>query len=143
MGKEFYLDWNKDILQVWELDKSFTVVGAMREGIKLGHRFPAINVVEVGDNFYRLAAGKIFSDDFYDGGHHRAVAHYLEKKSLLCVLSNRIGANSNDYRDVSFVKLGDYEICDKLEDALSKLPLDVADKFCRNNGLAANCYLPQ
>ncbi len=143
MGREFYLDWKKDTLQVWELDKSFFVVAAMREGIKLGHRFPAVYVVEICDNFYRLAAGRVNSNDFYDGGHHRVFAHYLEKKPLLCSISDRIGANPNDYRDVSMIKLGNYEICDKLEDSINKLPIDVAKRFCKDNNLATNCYLSQ
>ncbi|MBS3087130.1 hypothetical protein J4226_00885 [Candidatus Pacearchaeota archaeon] len=131
MGEEFYLDWKKDTLQVWELYKSSFVVAAMREGIRIGSIFPAVYVVRICDNFYRLAAGEANSKNIYDGGHHRAVAHYLEKKSLLCLLSDRIGANPNDYRDIGLVELGDYNLPDKLEDSLSKLPVDLAEKFRR------------
>ena len=56
-SKEFYLDFQKDKLLVWEWTKSLLVVDAMYEGIELGHLFPAVDVVRDGNGIFEIMYG--------------------------------------------------------------------------------------
>ena len=140
---EFYLDWERDTLQVWELDKSGLVIEAMREGIRLGHKFPAINVVEVDDNFYRLAPGEMNLWGYYDGGHYRSVSHHLEGVRLLCTLVENIGSAPTCYRDVGVVGISSSINKSKLKDSLSYLPDNVVREFCKKHKLRSEYFLSQ
>ena len=139
--REFYLDWKKDILQGWEHAKGSIVIAAMIEGIKLGHKFPAVRVLKLGGNFYRLALGNEDSDGYDDGGHHRAVAHYIEGVPLRCVLLNEAYTISNI--PIPRVEIRDWVSDNKLMESLSHLPRYIAEKFCRDNNLDSDYYLSQ
>jgi len=123
IGKEFYLDWEKDTLQVWEFEKSRAVVVAMCEGVRLKHPFPSVSVFEVSDNFYRLTPGDFNLRKFcFDGGHNRSLAHYLENAQLLCIPVKSTSVDSSEYKDISNMWLGEKVEIYKLKDALSYLP---------------------
>ncbi|MDH3353099.1 MAG: hypothetical protein OEL87_01505 [Nanoarchaeota archaeon] len=141
-GREFYLDWQKDILQIWELRKSRLVVEAMLKGIDLGHKFPAVHVVEISDNFYRLSGGEV-NLGYYDGGNHRSVSHFIKKAPLLCVHSSWMGINPYDFREIKDFELRDFADEFKLKDSLTHLPRDIAEKFCLENRLSVRDFLSQ
>lgn len=137
--REFFLNWEKDTLQGWEYAKGSIVIASMIEGIKLGHKFPAVRVVKVGDNFYRLALGNEDSDGYDDGGHHRAVAHYITGEPLRCSLLNEEYTISNI--SISAIEMRDWVSDDKLMESLGYLPRDIAERFCRENNLDSDYYL--
>jgi hypothetical protein len=147
IGEEFYLYWDRDILQGWQNNTSSLLVASMIEGVRLGHQFPAVDVVEVGDNFYRLACGRMDSRpdmlSYYDGGHHRAVAHYIEGCPLRCVPLENSVAFPFEFRyiDSSEVREGVTDL--KLVDSLGRLPREIAEKFCNDNYLDFERYLSQ
>ncbi len=86
--KEFYLDLNKITLLGWESSKSFDAVSSMITAIKKEKIFSAVPVRKIDDLTYSLVRGiqKEYSSR-EDGGHHRALAHYLEDIPLKVKLS--------------------------------------------------------
>ena len=136
IGEEFYLDLRKERVYGIESPRNSLVVAVMCEGIKLGHSFPIVQVESCDDGSYVL-----------QGGHHRALAHYLERVSMKCIVECRL--KKEDYSD--FILLDDIVLQDtldrfgkiRLKDSLSCLPRDVAEKFCNGNGLDVDEYLSQ
>ena len=84
------IDWNKEIVHGWEFDMNTTVIDAIVQGIEAGDRFPAVSV-------YQSSQGQFYLDPHQkidiqrdnkritglDGGHHRAVGHYLACQPFL------------------------------------------------------------
>ncbi len=86
MGKILFLDWNKHTLYGWERKKSRSVVDAIIKGIEAGYEFPAVPVHQEDDSTYYLSPLRETDDGLADGGHHRAIGHYLSRKPLKCEL---------------------------------------------------------
>ena len=134
-GKEIYLDLRKKQLYGRESEKSRLVVEAMREGIKLEHKFPSVDIFELDGGLYRIADGLI-------GGHHRAIAHYLEDIPLRFRIINS--------EDETFLKIPICQILlvenysyQQLYDSLKFLPRDIDERFCKENNLDMKEYLSQ
>ncbi len=88
--KEIYLDLQEVDLYGWERYKSQTLVDSLLRGIAMGDVFPPVPVVQ-NDGFYSLDSfahdARFSQSDIREGGHTRAIAHYLARKSLRCVLT--------------------------------------------------------
>ena len=77
----FFLDLEKNLLLGCEDNKNPFLVNAIMEGIRAGDDFRAMPVYHSAEQqAWYLAYPE-------DGGHHRALAHYLAGKPLKCVLS--------------------------------------------------------
>ena len=146
-GEEFYLDWDQDKLEAWETKQNTFLVNAMREGIRLGHSFPPVNVFKKSDNLYQLVYSETSDIPGNYGGHHRSVAHYSERAPLKCNLMSTGGLDITN--DKKFYSIGDFELTSSLvdkwriKDSLSFLPVDVAKDFCKEYNLDASWYLAQ
>ena len=125
------------------MSKSSLLVAAMIEGIKLGHDFPAVDIVKVGEGFYRMAAGEQDLSGFYDGGHHRAVAHYIKSKPLKCNLVEHLGIFPNHFGYMEDVIMDSTEQIGRLIPSLEYLPRNIAEKFCLENKLDPYIFLVQ
>jgi len=79
---EFYLDWNKHQLFVWEKVKSDRVIDAIVRGIEAGDKFPPVYVHRVKDRETLF----VLSGAHGHGGHNRAVGHYIAGQPLTCIL---------------------------------------------------------
>ncbi|MEK6898608.1 MAG: hypothetical protein AABW79_00750 [Nanoarchaeota archaeon] len=112
MAREiFFLDWNVDLLFGFENRVLSEGIESIRKGIALGDKIPPVivetyynpilqefeNITGIVDctgapdidfdksRIYRLSDSVIHPKTLVlDGGHHRAVAHYLERKPLPC-----------------------------------------------------------
>ena len=78
--KEVFLDLNKEKLYGYETTKSDKVINAIIKGIFFGDMFPAVDVCEVEPGKYLLLRP--------EGGHERAVGHYIENQPLRCNVWN-------------------------------------------------------
>ena len=85
MAEIFYLDWNKHTLFGWETVKSDLVVDAIVRGIEAGDEFPPVHVHQ-GEKGYYLSPLRETSHGWTDGGHNRAVGHYIARQPLKCML---------------------------------------------------------
>lgn len=90
MAEEVFLDLEKVTLIGFERHKSDRVVGHYVGRIEAGDEFPAVKVYKIDDSTYQLTTlpKEGYPDDGYDmdGGHLRAVAHYLAGKPLRCTV---------------------------------------------------------
>ncbi len=90
MADEVFLDLEKVTLIGFERYKSDRVVEYSMGRIEAGDEFPAVKVYKIDDTTYQLTTlpKEGFPDDGYDmdGGHLRAVAHYLAGKPLRCII---------------------------------------------------------
>ena len=77
------LDWKTDELFGWEEGRHLLLVEALRLGIRHGDKIPPFEVVQIGINSYIINSNPSNKNN---GGHHRAIAHYLEKKNPLIEL---------------------------------------------------------
>ncbi|HTY43624.1 MAG TPA: hypothetical protein VMC80_00060 [Patescibacteria group bacterium] len=115
----FYLDLYKNELFGWEKKRSKLVVMAMMDKIKRGADFPAVPVRKIGEGRYALCGDIFLSSGYIDGGHNRAIAHYLARKELKC----RLIKEPNRGYDFSslFFPIKDSELTDLTEEELSLL----------------------
>ena len=81
---EVYLDLHEVDLYGWEKRKSAEKIKEMLEGIANGSVFPAVPVFETTFGVLLLDPKVKFQNGFLDGGHHRAVAHYIAQVPLRC-----------------------------------------------------------
>ena len=86
MAEIICLDWGKDKLFGWEPEKSIAVVEAIVEGIDEGADFPPVAVHRLSENVYCISPLRETPDGLSDGGHYRAIGHYIRKKPLKCEL---------------------------------------------------------
>lgn len=86
----FYLDLNKVTLLGWEQRNLFSKVEEMVNAIESGDNFPAVPVKKINENTYRLTMDRLYEWGRCDGGHHRAIAHYIANKPLLCRKSREV-----------------------------------------------------
>lgn len=114
MGKIISLDWNKDLLFGWETEKSDRVILSIIRGIELRDDFPPVPIIGDDGEYYISDFRKKPESDYYDGGHNRAVAHYIMSEPLKCELVRRgrpTGEQSNriDIREIKiFDDRGEY-----------------------------------
>ncbi len=131
------LDLRKYELLGWEMQKGLLTVSAMREGIRLGHNFPAVDIVEVDEQTYQLLVRGIFACSTNYGGHNRAISHYKEKSPLVCSLwSNHIATPKDfKFKPIRQIKLNGKDKPTQLEQALSHLPREIGKnpytKYCK------------
>lgn len=163
---EISLDLSKESLEYWEQEKlrendyrtfkrpSFLVVEAMREGIRLGHKFPPVYVIKSEEGTYQINFGMLDEvqwgrfpeeqkpEDFNYGGLHRTISHYLERTPLRCkVLDNHFYPGDwlpgyIDFKDTLECKgFSDKTNGDSLREAINHLPRDIAKSFCEKHNL--------
>lgn len=82
-GSIFLLEWDFAELFGWEKDKSELIVDAIIRGIEAGDRFPPVPVFREEMNRFFLSRHN------HDGGHNRAVGHYIMDQPLKCRLYPR------------------------------------------------------
>ena len=135
--REFCLDLHENELCGYEPVKSRLVVLAMEEGVKLRMKFPLVAVIKVAKKKYNIVA-------WWEGGHDRALAHYRQCGQLRCFLEDgNPWGGDKCYFPIKEIILSDDINLVKLKDSLRHLPRDVAERFCRENDLNPNKYLPQ
>jgi hypothetical protein len=84
---EFYLYWTINRLYGWEKTKSEQAIDAIVRGIDAGDDFPPVPVLQDTMNPFKFYLFDIESFDKYlEGGHTRALGHYIVNKPLKCVL---------------------------------------------------------
>ena len=131
--KEIYFE--EDKVFMYSNNNSSLVVAAMREGIKLGCEFPAIDVECCVDGSYVIS-----------NGHHRALAYFAEG-----FLSCKSEFSGKAPENVYFFLFKEITLRDgitqttkfRLADSLNHLPRDIVEKFCRENDLNPDEYLSQ
>ncbi|MBI4177631.1 MAG: hypothetical protein HY516_04685 [Candidatus Aenigmarchaeota archaeon] len=74
-GETNFLDLNEVELYGWETFKNAMLIDSMVRGIEAGDDFPPVHVNRFSDTEYRLTVSR-------DGGHKRAVAHYITGRPL-------------------------------------------------------------
>jgi len=98
MGRPILLDLEKNSLFGWEHEKTDKVIDAIIRGIEAGDTFPNVKIFR-GRGFGRFPTGLCLYPSFetkipllddselvFDGGHSRAVAHYIMGVPLRCEL---------------------------------------------------------
>ena len=144
--KIIYLNLDEVELQGWEREKSGLTLAAMDEGLKLGHKFPPVDVTRVGPNKFQLTVGyeKNSSNDSY-GGHYRSALHYIEGVPLKCreILQHRADTSEMDFFPIGDIILTGDDIFNQMQTvfALQHLPRKVAKRFCKKNKLKKREYL--
>lgn len=78
IGEEFDLDFDREELFGFQASVYCETIASIIERINDGSDIFPVQVKKVRDG-YALC-------DSFDGGHHRAVAHYIEGRPLRCVL---------------------------------------------------------
>lgn len=86
MAHIFYLDWNVHQLFGWERQKSDLVIDAIIRGIEAGDDFPPVYVYPAGEQGFYISPWLENLPGWADGGHNRAVGHYIMRKPLKCAL---------------------------------------------------------
>jgi len=132
--RDSYLDIGKERIFVYSRDSSCLVVAVMREGIKLGCEFPAIDVECLEDGSYVIS-----------NGHHRAWAHYAEGSLCKSEFSGKAPEGVYFFPFKETVLSYEMTHCarHRLIDSLNCLPRDVAERFCMENRLDPCEYLSQ
>ncbi len=74
--REVFLDLVRDNLYGWETPQSKQRVDKYLEALKDGAMFPAVAAYEVDNDFYLTPTIEL-PNGLPDGGHHRAIAHFL------------------------------------------------------------------
>ncbi len=113
MGEITYLDLDKVELYGWETFKDVMFIDSMVRGIEAGDDFPPVHVNKFSDTEYRLAVSR-------DGGHRRAVAHYVAGRPLKVIIEETppgLGI-SHPYPIIEIVltdDFGEYELTKKID----------------------------
>lgn len=85
MDRILSLDLNHQILFGWELEKSSLVIDSIIRGIEAGDSFPPVPIHEEDGRYYLSVVRETF-EGISDGGHYRAIGHYIANKPLRCEL---------------------------------------------------------
>ncbi|MBU1246299.1 MAG: hypothetical protein ABIJ20_00430 [Nanoarchaeota archaeon] len=88
MSKEIHLNLEEETLFGWEPELSVEVAEAIVKGIEAEDDFPVVPVIKLGDGNYELSACWSPLGPLLDGGHARAVGHYVAGKPLKCIIVN-------------------------------------------------------
>jgi len=95
----FYLDWNTQKLFGSENCKSDMVIDSIIRGIEAGDNFPPVSVYadpKVPNMFYISNASRD-SRRPTDGGHYRALGHYIADTPLKCrLLKSKLPKSRDD-----------------------------------------------
>lgn len=83
---DFLLDLREVVLLGFQQYVSRDAVQGVIRGIRARDDFPAVIVEQCGARTYRIATVAVQGTQELDGGHHRAVGHYLERRPLKCRL---------------------------------------------------------
>jgi len=134
---------DRDSIYGWEMKKSFLTVSAMREGVKLRHVFPDVDVVRINDGIYQLLVrGGLVTPENY-GGHNRVLSHILEGVSFGCNLWGGHLVEVEGYvnfRSIRGIRFSGEADPISFSEALSYLPEDVAMGFCERYGVDFDRY---
>lgn len=84
-GQLLYLDLNHDELHGWEPKKSDKIIESLIKGIEAGNHFPPVPVHYEHGIYYISPMWRTLGWHS-DGGHHRAIAHYITNTLLKCEL---------------------------------------------------------
>lgn len=149
---ERVIDLKKEKIEYWETNRKscIIVVDAMREGIKLRHKFPPVYVVRSAEGVYQVNFGHINCidgslypknkklKDFNYGGLHRITSHLLEDAQLRIRELNR--HISNGFASLNFAELNSSTLeyigftkdpCKgSVGPALRHLPKPIAKRIC-------------
>jgi hypothetical protein len=87
----------------FEHRKNKEILESMIFGIENGDTFPPVPVKKISESVYWLSADILdkntYSNSTYlDGGHHRALAHYIVGEPLSCFLVDNAGPVDIKYR---------------------------------------------
>jgi len=132
-----FLNLHKYELLGWEDGRSLLLVKCMREGIRLGHKFPAVNIIPKKNHTYQILTDFSVGGDL--GGHHRAIAHYKERFSLRCNLFNKTESFCYSKIPIRKITLQPW-ISLNLKNSLIHLPEEIAKRFCDENNLNFKKY---
>lgn len=80
----FYLDLNKVTLLGFEQRNLYSKVEEMVNAIERGDDFPPVFVRHLYGDTYRLTHDRVEGKFRPEGGHHRAIAHYITNIPLKC-----------------------------------------------------------
>lgn len=89
--EEIFLDLHKVPLYGWEKQKSRERIDRFVHGLQEGEVFPPVFVWKIRNQGYNL--DKRRADPLrklIDGGHHRAIAHYLTQKVLRAIITEEV-----------------------------------------------------
>jgi hypothetical protein len=78
-GAVYYLDFRNNELYGWEERKSKSVVASIAEQILNGQDIPPVKVFQRSNGIYELSSA--------DGGHNRALAYFILRRSLPVIFS--------------------------------------------------------
>ena len=98
-----FLDLDEVKFFVWERKKSIEVVDSQVKSLEMGDYLPPVEVGKFGENEFYLEEGKILFWDSYqrivDGGHNRALAHYLAGRRLPVVITKKYKERPSKYKE--------------------------------------------
>ena len=103
-----YLDLNEVDLFGWESQKSDLVIDSIIKGIEAGDDFPHVPVYRINDKCYSLIRDIDYETGTIEGGHHRAVGHYIANKPLKCsIYSNKIRSRLHNFNIKNILLVND------------------------------------
>lgn len=108
VGDEFWLDLSGVPLFGWEDVKSLAIARIYQNRIRSGADFPPVPVARFPYGF-QLVPYAVNEFGLTDGGHHRAVAHYIEGKPLNCRLVPNEGPVAGKIEIKGIRLTGDFE----------------------------------
>ncbi|MDA3836681.1 MAG: hypothetical protein PF542_03595 [Nanoarchaeota archaeon] len=73
-------DWEKDTLFGYEEGRHLFLVESLREGIRAGDKIKPFDIFHIEGNNYMINYDKTSKNN---GGHHRAIASYKERRNPL------------------------------------------------------------
>ena len=87
-----YLDLDKITLYGFETEKSDLVIDSIIRGIEAGDEFPPVPVLEIDGDYFLHPYLRICQAGWMplDGGHNRAVGHYIAGKPLKCMVTKGV-----------------------------------------------------
>ena len=84
------LNFKEDLLLGWELEHNFDAVASLVKALELGAQIPPVKVLSTDLTKFTLSRDftKLNSKqkEYPDGGHRRAIAHYIIGKPLPCLV---------------------------------------------------------
>lgn len=119
---EVYLNLSKVDLFGWEEAKSDRVIDSIIEGIQQSDTFPAVDIYEISPNEYEIA--KIPKTGIIDGGHHRALGHFIANTPLRCRILGKTAKRTQPINIRDIVLVDDEDIIDGLfYDSIRHIPI--------------------
>ena len=92
--EEVFLDLHAVNLYGWEREKNPYIIESICRGIDAGDTFPPVPIIRVYPFQWIFGISSESTRYFIErepaGGHHRAFAHFLKSKPLLCTLVGKV-----------------------------------------------------